>query len=61
MASPYKITPLAHDEFLVDVDDGAGNLVRTGPYKSAAAARAYIEEHSRLARVGKPRLQKLSK
>ena len=54
MAS-YKMTPLAHGEFLVEVDEGGDDVVRIGPYKSAAAARTYIEEHSRLVRGGKPR------
>jgi hypothetical protein len=56
--TPYKMMPLPRGEFLVEVDEGGDKPVSSGPYKSAAAARAYIEEHSRLARAGKPRTQK---
>jgi hypothetical protein len=50
MAS-YKITPLTHGQFRVEVDEGNDNLIITGPYNTAASARAYIEEHSRMART----------
>lgn len=56
------MTALAHGEFLVEVDQGGDKPpISSGPYKSASAARAYIEEHSRLARAGKRRTQKTSK
>jgi hypothetical protein len=55
--TPYKMTPVADGEFLVEIA-GDGDPAISGPFKSAAAARAYIEEHSRLARAGKPWPQK---
>jgi hypothetical protein len=55
--TPYKMTPVADGEFLVEIaEDGETSI--SGPFESAAAARAYIEEHSRLARAGKPRGRK---
>jgi hypothetical protein len=56
-ATPYKMTPVAHGEVWVEIAE-EGDTSISGPFKSAAAARAYIEEHSRLARAGKPRPQK---
>jgi len=50
MAS-YKITPLTHGKFRVDTDDGKSSSITTGPYDSEVAARAYIEEHSRMAKA----------
>jgi hypothetical protein len=50
MAS-YKNTPLTHRQFRVEVDEGQDNLIVTGPFNTEAAARAYIEEHSRMARA----------
>ena len=56
-ATPYKMTPVAHGEFLVEIAE-EGDTSISGPFRSAAAARAYIEEHSRLTRAGKRRTQK---
>jgi hypothetical protein len=52
MAS-YKIMPLTYGQFRVEVDEGQDqdNPIVTGPFNTEAAARAYIEGHSRMARA----------
>jgi hypothetical protein len=51
MAS-YKIVPLLGGKFAVAIDEGGEHPIVSGPYKTILAARAYIDEHQRIARMG---------
>jgi hypothetical protein len=52
MAASYKIVPCAGGKFAVSIDDGKEKPIVSAPYKTEAAARAYISEHERIARAG---------
>jgi hypothetical protein len=48
MAS-YTILRRRDGKFTVEVDEGETEPIVSGPYETEAAARAYIEEHRRIA------------
>jgi len=49
--TPYKVVRLVGGKFALAIDDGGEHPTLAGPYKTKSAARAYMAEYERLARI----------
>jgi hypothetical protein len=49
--TPYKLVPLVGGKFALAIDEGGEHPALSGPYMTKSAARAYMAEHERIARL----------